>query len=57
MRKTVIYSQNFLKDKTLVANLINQSSITKDDVVYEIGAGEGIITEQLLKKRWKSSCF
>lgn len=50
MRKRIAYSQNFLKDNGLISALIERSSIDKDDIVYEIGAGQGIITEELLKR-------
>lgn len=50
MRKRIAYSQNFLKDKNLILDLIKRSSITNEDMVYEIGAGQGIITEELLKR-------
>lgn len=50
MKKSISYSQNFLTSKSLVAGLIDKSSITKGDLVYEIGAGEGIITEELAKR-------
>lgn len=43
-------SQNFLKDARLVAILLERSSIGPDDVVYEIGPGKGIITEQLARR-------
>jgi len=46
----MVYSQNFLKNKSLVSDLIDKSSITDEDVVYEIGAGQGIITQELLKR-------
>jgi len=44
------YSQNFLKNDKLVERIINQSSIGPQDMVYEIGPGNGIITEHLAKK-------
>lgn len=47
IRQSVLYSQNFLRDSCLVTSLIAQSTIGRDDVVYEIGPGKGIITEQL----------
>lgn len=50
MRKRIAYSQNFLVSKTLISKLIKKSSITREDVVYEIGSGQGVITEELLKK-------
>jgi 23S rRNA (adenine-N6)-dimethyltransferase len=43
----IFYAQHFLKDPSLVASLLERSSIGANDVVYEIGAGRGIITEQL----------
>ena len=49
-RKSVIYSQNFTVNPLLVANLIEQSSLTKEDVVYEVGSGTGIITSELAKR-------
>jgi len=49
-RKSIIYSQNFTVNPLLVANLIEQSSISKEDVVYEVGSGTGIITAELAKR-------
>ena len=40
-------SQNFLKDPHLVASLLDGSGMDQSSTVYEIGAGKGIITEQL----------
>jgi 23S rRNA (adenine-N6)-dimethyltransferase len=57
MRNRIAYSQNFIKDKGLVANLINKTSLTDQDVVCEIGVGQGIITEQLLKRVKKVIAF
>lgn len=57
MRKRVAYSQNFLRDKDLVVNLVEKSSITNDDLVFEIGAGQGIITETLLIKSKRVVAF
>ncbi len=42
-------SQNFLVNSGFVNKLISDSSIITDDSVIEIGAGEGIITEELSK--------
>ena len=41
---SVVYSQNFLRDKSLVFDLVKRFGIKPDDIVYEIGAGQGIIT-------------
>ena len=47
IRQSVLYSQNFLKDPCLVASLLDRVEISNNDVVYEIGPGKGIITQQL----------
>lgn len=43
-----LLSQNFLRSRELVKKLIRGSSIGKNDLVLDIGAGKGIITGQLL---------
>lgn len=43
------HSQNFLRDPELVQELIQKSSLCKEDTVIDIGAGKGIITELLAK--------
>ena len=57
MRNRIKYSQNFLRDSRLVEDLIRKSSICPDDIVYEIGAGEGIITQGLIKKAKRVIAF
>ena len=41
-------SQNFLHNKKLVKDLVEQSNLTNQDIVLEIGPGKGIITKELL---------
>lgn len=41
--------QNFLVDPTAVSKIIDNSEISKDDTVVEIGAGLGFVTEELVK--------
>ncbi len=53
MRNRIKYSQNFLTNTELVKSLVNKSSISPNDTVYEIGAGDGIITRELLKRAKK----
>lgn len=53
MRNRIKYSQNFLKSTDLVRELIEKVGIDTKDTVYEIGAGNGIITYELLKKARK----
>lgn len=43
----VFHSHNFIKNAALVAKLIERCQIGREDVVYEIGPGRGIITAQL----------
>ncbi len=45
-----LLSQNFLYNRTLVAKLVDSSSIGKHDLVVEIGPGKGIITRELIKR-------
>lgn len=47
VRKRIGLAQNFFRDPQLVAAIVRQSSLSPEDVVVEIGPGEGIITEQL----------
>lgn len=44
------FSQIFLKSEELVGRLVDGTSITKDDVVLEIGPGKGVITDKLIQK-------
>jgi 23S rRNA (adenine-N6)-dimethyltransferase len=44
------YSRNEIVNKKLITRLVDQSSIGKGDLVYDIGAGSGAISEALLKK-------
>ena len=41
--------QNFLTDVKAIETILDTSDITKDDIVVEIGAGLGFVTEQLVK--------
>jgi 23S rRNA (adenine-N6)-dimethyltransferase len=50
LRRRIALSQNFIKDPRLVDALLDGSSIGPCDVVYEIGPGEGTITERLARR-------
>jgi 16S rRNA (adenine1518-N6/adenine1519-N6)-dimethyltransferase len=39
--------QNFLKDESVLSRIIESANLKKDDVVLEIGPGEGALTEKL----------
>lgn len=41
--------QNFLIDESAVSTILETSDVTKEDIVVEIGAGLGFVTEQLVK--------
>jgi 16S rRNA (adenine1518-N6/adenine1519-N6)-dimethyltransferase len=45
--------QNFLKNKEIVEKIIQATDLKPDDFVIEVGAGKGILTEELLKKSGK----
>jgi 23S rRNA (adenine-N6)-dimethyltransferase len=44
---SITCSQNFLRSADLVRTLLQQSSIANEDIVLDIGAGQGIITKEL----------
>lgn len=43
-------AQNFLAKRHLAATLVQESSISPEDIVYEIGPGKGIITKELVTR-------
>lgn len=45
--------QNFLKSGAILEKIINAGNVGKDDLVLEIGPGEGALTEKLLEKARK----
>lgn len=45
-----LFSQNFIKDPKLAYKLVDNSSVSKNDLVLEIGPGKGALTDPLLKK-------
>lgn len=46
-------SQNFLTSRRLLERIVGKSTITKNDLVLEIGSGKGHLTEVLCRK----ACF
>lgn len=46
----IFYAQHFLKDPRLVASLLSRCNVGCEDVVYEIGPGKGMLTEQLARR-------
>jgi 16S rRNA (adenine1518-N6/adenine1519-N6)-dimethyltransferase len=49
MRQSKKLGQCFLKDKNFVKKAINRAEITNNDVVLEVGLGEGALTKELAK--------
>ena len=47
MKMTKHLDQHFLTDKTVLQKIIAAADITPDDVILEIGAGTGVLTEAL----------
>ena len=41
--------QNFLRDTNLLAGIVRDSGVSADDIVVEVGAGAGTLTEQITK--------
>ncbi len=50
MPRSHIYGQHFLRSPRLVAELIGHSNIRKNDIVYDLGAGSGVITSVLARR-------
>ncbi len=50
MKRLATKSQNFLRSPRLVKTLIGHSDLKKADIVYDIGAGSGIIANSLAEK-------
>lgn len=51
------FGQNFLTDKNLLTQIVEKSGVMSDDVVVEIGAGKGALTEVLAKYAKKVYSF
>ncbi len=50
MKRLHTYSQHFLRNPSFVKELIGHTSIKRSDVVYDIGAGSGVITSVLASR-------
>ncbi len=44
------FGQNFLIDRNILSKALKSISLSKDDVILEIGPGKGILTKELLTK-------
>jgi 16S rRNA (adenine1518-N6/adenine1519-N6)-dimethyltransferase len=45
--------QTFLDDRNMIEKVLAVLDVQRDDVVIEIGAGTGIMTEEIAKKAFK----
>lgn len=50
MKRLHTHSQNFLRSPKLVHELVGHTSIKKSDIVYDIGAGSGVISSVLAQR-------
>ena len=53
MIKRKLLGQHFLNSQTIAESIVSEAKITKNDVVYEIGTGLGVLTPLLCKKAKK----
>ena len=51
------FGQNFLKDQNLLSDIVEKAGVSSDDIVVEIGAGKGALTEVLSKNAKKVYSF
>lgn len=50
MARLHTHSQHFLRSPRLVAELVGHSNLRKNDLVYDLGAGSGVITSVLANR-------
>jgi len=50
MKRLAHYSQYFLRSPQLIKELVGHTSINKNDVVYDIGAGSGVVSSVLASR-------
>ncbi|MCK5373501.1 MAG: 16S rRNA methyltransferase, partial [Candidatus Aenigmarchaeota archaeon] len=46
---TARYGQHFMTDRVFIDRIIASAKIKKDETILEIGAGTGILTEEIAK--------
>jgi 16S rRNA (adenine1518-N6/adenine1519-N6)-dimethyltransferase len=52
-----MFGQNFLIDRNIAAKIVRLADVSEGDNVWEIGAGKGILTVELLKTGCQLTCF
>jgi len=53
MKPNKVLGQNFLKDRRIIAKIINTAKLTENDIVLEVGPGQGALTKEIAKKSKK----
>ena len=53
MIKRKLLGQHFLNSQSIAESIVSEAKITKNDIVYEIGTGLGVLTPLLCKKAQK----
>lgn len=51
------FGQNFLKDNNIIYNIVNSVDVTSDDLIIEIGPGQGALTTKLKEKNAQLIAF
>ena len=49
--------QNFLKDETILNNIVNAVDLKENDLVIEIGPGQGALTKKIQEKKVNLICY
>jgi 23S rRNA (adenine-N6)-dimethyltransferase len=49
-RRSVVYSQNFVKHAGLARRIVDLAAIEQEDLVLEFGPGKGVLTRELAKR-------
>ncbi len=49
--------QNFLKDETILNNIVNAVDLKENDLVIEIGPGQGALTKKIQDKKVNLICY
>jgi 16S rRNA (adenine1518-N6/adenine1519-N6)-dimethyltransferase len=53
MIKRKLFGQHFLNSQSIAEFIVSEAQISKNDIVYEIGTGLGVLTQLLCKKAKK----
>lgn len=57
MRAKKNLGQNFLADKSIAKRIVAAGEIKKEDNVWEIGPGKGVLTEIMIQQGCRLTCF